>query len=105
MRPEQRHLIPEVAMGLGWTVLRLRRGPDLQIGFVVGRSGRPFRVSAAIGVPGLRHARPIADQLALDPQVGIRGPVFAFTTPLPQANAYAMVRRRAQAAGIATRIG
>ena len=48
--------------------------------------------------------------LAKDP----KGPLFRTigrgtdaltTTPLPQANAYAMIRRRAAAAGIATKIG
>ena len=34
-----------------------------------------------------------------------RGTGLLTTTPLPQANAYAMVQHRAQAAGIATRIG
>src|ERR671938_1914654 len=34
-----------------------------------------------------------------------RGPGLLTTTPLPQANAYAMVQRRARAAGLATRIG
>ena len=34
-----------------------------------------------------------------------RGTGLLTTTPLPQANAYAMVQRRAQAAGLATRIG
>ena len=32
-------------------------------------------------------------------------PGLLTTTPLPQANAYAMVQRRARAAGVATRIG
>ena len=34
-----------------------------------------------------------------------RGTGRLTTTPLPQANAYAMIRRRAEAAGIKTKIG
>ena len=34
-----------------------------------------------------------------------RGTGLLTTTPLPQANAYAMIQHRARAAGIATRIG
>ena len=34
-----------------------------------------------------------------------RGTVGLTTTPLPQADAYAMIRRRAAAAGIETKIG
>ena len=34
-----------------------------------------------------------------------RGTGLLTATPLPQANAYAMVQRRARAAGLATRIG
>jgi integrase len=48
--------------------------------------------------------------LASDPQGPLfrtlgRGTGLLTRTPLPQANAYAMIQRRAQAAGIRTRIG
>ncbi|MEX3946094.1 hypothetical protein AB4Y44_42775, partial [Paraburkholderia sp. BR10937] len=43
--------------------------------------------------------------LVLFVQEELRGAGQLSSTPLPQANAYAMVRRRAAAAGIGTKIG
>jgi integrase/recombinase XerC len=56
------------------------------------------------------HAYVDGSGLATDPKAVLfrtigRGTDELTTTPLPQANAYAMIRRRAAAAGIATKIG
>ncbi len=60
--------------------------------------------NALLGGPALRLGGPV--RLRRDPGAGFRRGTGRLTrAPLPQANAHAMVRRRAAAAGIATPIG
>src|SRR3954451_19025625 len=71
----------------------------------------PITANASIGrATADLHAYLDGTSVASDPQGPLfrtlgRGTGLLTRTPLPQANAYAMIQRRARAAGICTRIG
>src|ERR1043166_3715849 len=79
MGPEHRHLIPEVAIGGCGSGLSSGVCTYLQIGIISG-IGRPFWITAAVGIASFGETRPITDYAALNCQVGVRGAV----SPLPR---------------------
>src|SRR5215813_10151966 len=76
VRPEHRHLIPEVATRTRRTCLCGSHSSDFQVGIVPGL-GWPFRVATAVRVAGFREAHPIADDPPLNGEISLRRAVPA----------------------------
>src|SRR4029453_4382199 len=77
MRPREPYRIPEVALGAARAHLGYRHRPDLEIGIVAHHMRRPPGSVFAVWVAHSRHASPVVDHPALNPEVRLRRPVCA----------------------------